>query len=300
MKWLILALALVTLVIGLPSYRPVVIWHGMGDTCCYSFSMGMIKKEIERLLPGIYVYSVMIGANIVEDEIQGFISNANDQVDFVCKQVRSDPNLKYGFNALGFSQGSQFLRGYVERCNDPPVYNLISMGGQHQGVADIPNCVTINETICSIVQQLLSFGAYTDFVQNNVIQAQYFKDPLNIASYIKHNIYIADINNEKDIKNGTYKKNLESLNRLALFKFDLDTVVVPRDSEWFGFYAPGSTSQMVEMRAQPIYQEDWIGLKTLDEGGRLLLLDIPNENHMKFTLPWFDANVVSVFLNNTL
>jgi len=38
-------------------YRPVVIWHGMGDTCCYSFSMGMIKNELEKKLPGVYVYS---------------------------------------------------------------------------------------------------------------------------------------------------------------------------------------------------------------------------------------------------
>jgi len=77
-----------------PIYRPVVIWHGMGDTCCYSFSMGAVKKEIERLLPGIYVYSVMIGNNMLEDEIEGFISNANDQVDFLCSQVKADPNLK--------------------------------------------------------------------------------------------------------------------------------------------------------------------------------------------------------------
>jgi len=282
------------------NYRPIVIWHGMGDTCCYSFSMGMIKQELERLLPGVYVYSVMIGNNIVEDEIEGFISNSNDQVDFLCQQVKSDPNLKNGFNAIGFSQGGQFLRGYVERCNDPPVYNLISMGGQHQGVADFPNCVTVNETICSLVEELLAFGAYTDFVQEHVIQAQYFKDPMDLQTYLKHNIYLADINNERPVKNALYKKNLISLNQLALFKFDLDTVVVPRDSEWFGFFAPNSTSQIINMRDQPIYQEDWIGLKILDQTGRLKLLDIPNENHMKFTLPWFDANVVSVFLNNTL
>jgi len=76
------------------SYRPIVIWHGMGDTCCFSFSMGAVKNELQKVLPGVYVYSVMIGNNIVEDEIEGFISNANDQVDFVCQQIKSDPNLK--------------------------------------------------------------------------------------------------------------------------------------------------------------------------------------------------------------
>jgi len=286
--------------VAAPNYRPVVIWHGMGDTCCYSFSMGAIKSEIERLLPGIYVYSVMIGNNMAEDELEGFISNANDQVDFFCKKVKADPNLKNGFNAVGFSQGSQFLRAYVERCNDPPVYNLISMGGQHMGVADIPQCELINGTICRIVQELLAFGAYTPFVQANVIQAQYFKDPFQYETYLQYNILIADINNERATKNPLYKKNLISLNQLILFKFDLDTVVVPKDSEWFAFFPPNSTSVIIPMKQQPIYQEDWIGLKTLDQSGRLHLLDIPNADHMQFTIKWFDQNVLSVYLNNTL
>jgi len=282
------------------SYRPIVIWHGMGDTCCYSFSMGAVKKELERVLPGVYVYSVMIGNNIEEDEIEGFISNANDQVDFFCGKVKADPNLQNGFNAVGFSQGSQFLRAYVERCNDPPIYNLITMGGQHQGVADIPDCMTVNTTICTMVEDLLAFGAYTSFVQDHVIQAQYFKDPMDYDTYLEASIFIADINNERTKKNPLYKKNLASLNQLALFKFDLDTIVIPRDSSWFGFFAPGSTSDMIEIFNQPIYKEDWIGLKILNDTGRLFLLDVPNENHMQFTLPWFDANVVSVFLNNTI
>jgi len=105
---------------------------------------------------------------------------------------------------------------------------------------------------------------------------------------------------KKPNKNQTYKNNLASLNQLALFKFDLDTVVIPRESEWFGFFVEGSTTEMLAMKYQPIYTEDWIGLQILDYAGKLHLLDIPNEDHMQFTLPWFDANVVSVFLNNTL
>jgi palmitoyl-protein thioesterase len=31
------------------SYRPTVLWHGMGDTCCYSFSMGAVKNAIEKV-----------------------------------------------------------------------------------------------------------------------------------------------------------------------------------------------------------------------------------------------------------
>jgi palmitoyl-protein thioesterase len=103
--------------------RPVVLWHGMGDTCCFSFSMGMISAEIQKVLPGTYVYSVEIGSNIVEDEVQGFIGSVNEQVDFVCETIANDPQLAGGFNAIGFSQGSQFLRAVVERCPDVKPYN---------------------------------------------------------------------------------------------------------------------------------------------------------------------------------
>lgn len=79
------------------------------------------------------MYSVEIGSNEIIDEISGFIGNVNSQVSSVCQILKSDPNLAGGFHAVGFSQGGQFLRAYIERCNDPPVLNYISMGGQHQG-----------------------------------------------------------------------------------------------------------------------------------------------------------------------
>ena len=38
--------------------------------------------------------------------------------------------------------------------------------------------------------------------------------------------------------------------------------VVPRDSAWFGEYAPGAKpGDVVELRAQALYKEDWLGLK---------------------------------------
>eukprot|EP01116_Phalansterium_solitarium_P012938 TRINITY_DN296_c0_g3_i1.p1 TRINITY_DN296_c0_g3~~TRINITY_DN296_c0_g3_i1.p1 ORF type:complete len:300 (+),score=105.22 TRINITY_DN296_c0_g3_i1:94-993(+) len=277
--------------------RPTVIWHGMGDTCCFNFSMGAIKEQIESVLPGTYVYSVEIGDSINEDQLHGFIGNVNDQVDFLCSYVKTDSNLKNGFNAVGFSQGSQFLRAYVERCNDPPVYNLVTMGGQHMGVADLPSCLSPNATICDMVEAVLAFGAYTSLAQHNSVQAQYYHDPLTEAEYIKMSGFLADINNERDAKNATYKQNLITLNQLVLFKFTLDTVVVPRESEWFGFYAPGQNSQLLAYNETAGYQGDWIGLRTLDEAGKLLFGECPG-NHMQFNISWFTDNVIMPYLNN--
>jgi len=279
--------------------RPVVLWHGMGDTCCYSFSMGAIKDALQQAFPGIYVYSIMIGGSIEMDEVEGFLGNVNDQVEFVCQQVKQDPNLQGGFNAVGFSQGGEFMRAYVERCNDPPVYNLITLGGQHMGVADIPDCTTPNETICETVEYLLEFGAYMYYVQESVVQAQYFHDPLEPANYLADNIFLPDINNELTTKNPTYKANMVSLNNFVMYKFTEDTVVVPKDSSWFAFYADNSLSTIIPLQQQPTYTEDWIGLKTLDEAGKLHFETSPFE-HMHFTIDWFVANVMNPWLNNTV
>ena len=41
--------------------------------------------------------------------MNGFFKDVNEQVTMVCEKIASDPKLKNGYNALGFSQGGQFL-----------------------------------------------------------------------------------------------------------------------------------------------------------------------------------------------
>ncbi|XP_061214915.1 palmitoyl-protein thioesterase 1 isoform X2 [Neopsephotus bourkii] len=98
---------------------PLVIWHGMGDTCCNPLSMGYIKKIVESKIPGIYVVSLKIGSNLIQDMENSFFMNANDQVREVCSQLAKDPHLKGGYNSMGFSQGGQFLLVQAEYWHDP-------------------------------------------------------------------------------------------------------------------------------------------------------------------------------------
>eukprot|EP01112_Ceratiomyxa_fruticulosa_P010251 TRINITY_DN2700_c0_g1_i2.p1 TRINITY_DN2700_c0_g1~~TRINITY_DN2700_c0_g1_i2.p1 ORF type:complete len:329 (-),score=53.52 TRINITY_DN2700_c0_g1_i2:71-976(-) len=278
--------------------RPTVLWHGMGDTCCYPFSMGHIKNLIEQNFPGIYVYSIEVGNSLDEDEWNSFFMNVNDQVDYVCRRLANDTNLEDGFNAIGFSQGGQFLRAYVERCNSPKVYNLISVGGQHQGVFGMPNCIGVNHTLCEMMRKLLNMGAYEKFVQNHVTQAEYWQDPLNFDEYLEKNIFLPDINNNLDQKNATYKQNFESLNHFVMVKFLNDTMVQPRESEWFGFYVPGQDKIIQPMENTTLYIEDWIGLRTLNENNQVTFIETIGE-HLQFTDAWFVQNIIP-FLNNTI
>ena len=84
--------------------------------------------------------------------MNGFFKPVNEQVDEVCQKIKSDPHLQDGYNALGFSQGGQFLRAVAQRCPNK-MRTLISVGGQHQGVygnqkSDKKGILTVCSTVC--------------------------------------------------------------------------------------------------------------------------------------------------------
>jgi palmitoyl-protein thioesterase len=84
--YLILCLGWATICLALPAAqyrlnsfssstpRPLVIWHGLGDT---SLSSGMagIKADIEEMYPGIFVKNLQIpaGGNLDDERKAGFV-----------------------------------------------------------------------------------------------------------------------------------------------------------------------------------------------------------------------------------
>lgn len=46
---------------------------------------------------------------LLQDTENGFFLDVNEQVSMACSQLTQDPQLKGGYNAMGFSQGAQFL-----------------------------------------------------------------------------------------------------------------------------------------------------------------------------------------------
>ncbi|KAK7066528.1 Palmitoyl-protein thioesterase 1 [Halocaridina rubra] len=275
---------------------PLVIWHGMGDTCCFPFSMGRIKQLVEDRIPGIYVHSLMIGPNIIADEENGFFGNVNEQVEEVCEKIANDTQLQNGYHAMGFSQGGQFLRAVAQRCPSPPMKNLITFGGQHQGVFGFPRCPSEPQQsrMCEYIRKLLDHASYHYWIQNGLVQAQYWHDPLDEALYREKSIFIADINNERTL-NTSYRVNLKKLENFVMVKFLQDGMVIPVDSEWFGFYSPGQDVEVLPLQETKLYFEDWLGLKEMDEAGKLHFLSVEGD-HLQFSDQWFLEEIVDRFV----
>ncbi|XP_061110760.1 palmitoyl-protein thioesterase 1-like isoform X2 [Conger conger] len=269
---------------------PLVMWHGMGDSCCNPISMGSIKKMVEEEVPGIYVRSLMIGETILEDMENGFFMDVNKQVAFVCNQLSQDSKLKWGYNAMGFSQGGQFLRAVAQRCPFPPMINLITVGGQHQGVYGLPRCPGESSQACDWIRKMLNYGAYKNIVQKHIVLAQYWHDPFNEELYRTHSLFLADINQERAV-NESYKKNLKFLKNFVMVKFLRDSIVDPVDSEWFGFLKPGQAKETETLQESTLYKEDRLGLAEMDKAGKLVFLAVDGD-HLQFSREWFNARLV--------
>ena len=99
--------------------------------------------------------------------------------------------------------------------------------------------------------------------------------------YLEHSNFLADINNERKLKNSTYAKNLARLNKLVMYAFKNDTTLIPKESEWFA-EVNGTSKEVTPLRERKIFTEDWVGLRALDKKEGLEFKELPGE-HMHFS-----------------
>lgn len=228
---------------------------------------------------GTFTYFIHLDEDASVDRTATWLGNITVQIDQVCEALRTHPILSKApaVNALGFSQGGQFLRGYVERCNNPRVANLVTFGSQHSGISEFQNCAA-DDWLCKTWSSYLKSNTWSAWVQSHLVPAQYFRDPEDVDSYLKNNNFLADINNEREVKNATYKENIEKLDNFAMYMFANDTVVVPKESAFF--HEVNTTSgEVTKLQDRPMYKKDWLGLKTLDDARKLHSVQI-NGEHM--------------------
>ena len=263
-----------------PGAMPTVTAHGMGDSC---FNGGM--KDITKLIGaklGTYATCVPTG-NRLTDTTNGFFMTMDKNVDVFAANIRKDPKLAGGFNCVGFSQGNSLCRGYIQKYNDPPVANFLSVHGTVSGVAGFPQCdpAGLLGPVCKPLERLCGDVAYNSLTQSLLFQVNYFRDPyrVNTSEYKAHS-ELAQWNNEGASFNSTFRDNFIKVRRFIMIKAEADSMVYPNEGEHWGHFADGSLSKVLTMRETEWYKQDLFGLQTVDKAGKVLF-NHTSGNHLQ-------------------
>ncbi|KAH6632417.1 Alpha/Beta hydrolase protein [Chaetomium tenue] len=258
---------------------PLVIWHGLGDTY-QADGVRHVAEIAEEVNPGTLTYLIRIDEDASRDRYHSFVGNLTEQVTKVCDDIAAHPILSTApaIDALGFSQGGQFLRAYVERCNKPPVRSLVTFGSQHNGITNFRECEP-TDWICRIAMAVVKGDAWNSAVQSTLVPAQYYRNPDEYEQYLENSNFLADINNEREEKNEEYKKNIANLENFVMYMFEDDKTVIPKETAWF---EDVNGTETTPLRARKLYSEDWLGLRQLDRKGGLKFRLAPGD-HMKLT-----------------
>ncbi|KXT17997.1 hypothetical protein AC579_9592 [Pseudocercospora musae] len=289
-----ICLSLLTFTTAFPTSKlsqqplPLLIWHGLGDR--YNAdglqSVGELASSVN---PGTYTYFIRISDEGDEDSKATFFGNVTEHLDKVCKDIEENKKLPFSHDgrkrvdALGFSQGGQFLRGLIETCPIVSVRSLVTFGSQHNGIADIKACGTW-DFFCKGAVALMKGNAWSDYVQGHVVPAQYFRTVNETTGesskeYLEHSNFLADVNNERKKKKEVYKQRLMELEKFVMFVFEEDTTVIPKESGWFA-EVNTTSGEVTPLAQRSIYKDDWLGLKKLDEKGALVFKTTPGD-HMQ-------------------
>jgi palmitoyl-protein thioesterase len=265
---------------------PVIIWHGLGDSADAKGLKG-VAELLDEVHPGTYTYLISLtGGPGSADRQASFFGNVTQQIDTVCDALAKDNILRTApaVDGIGFSQGGLFLRGYIERCSGagPKVRSLITFGSPHNGIAEFQKCKSATDWVCQGANTLLkSSTVWSDFIQSRLVPAQYYRDTKDFDNYLEHSNYLADINNERVLKNVSYAANLASLEQFVMVMFDDDTTLIPKWTAWFAEFNE-TDSSLTMLADRQIYKEDWVGLKKLGEQDRLKFVKVKGE-HMQFS-----------------
>jgi palmitoyl-protein thioesterase len=235
---MLLVLLSLFLSVAVATERPVVLMHGIESNAA---NMVELANWV-----GMTFNRTVVNVELGDGDNYSTKTPLWQQID-AFREVVS--NLTDGFDFIGISQGGLIGRGYVSRYNSPPIANMITLVSPHGGVYD---------------KNLGFIDFYGPIAQATLSFAGYWRDPTQLVKYHLFSSFLPTLNGEKPLKRNKY---LQALTNFAMVFSPNDEIIKPPSSGIFDTFAEDGT--ILPLENNPIYTEDWIGLKVLNETGRL-------------------------------
>ena len=235
-----------------PDRTPTVLVHGIASS----------KREMVELENYLNAKNIpTVNEEIGNGQLTSIFMPLEEQCALLAENIRRGSADGKRVNMVAISQGGLLARCYVEKYSHLSEYSavdlLLTMGTPHMGVffADDP-----------------------DPFYKNVI-GDYWKDPFHYLDYLRTNEFLAELNNEREHNESElYRSNMLGLRELGIVWSSVDTVVQPLESARFEYYNTTAAMERGELVVVPLglsdtYVKDLIGLRGLDESGRLVLVE---------------------------
>ncbi|KAH8395452.1 hypothetical protein KR215_006489, partial [Drosophila sulfurigaster] len=267
--WIRSFLILCLYFIGANAYKPVVILHGILSG---AESMTLLVRHIEKLHPGTVVYNC--------DKFDGWYSLENDwwQVEqfreYIDQIGRLHPE---GIIVLGYSQGGLLARAAIQSLPNHNVKTFISLSSPQAGQYGTSFLHLIFPDLAAIT----AFELFYSKVGQHTSIGGYWNDPRRQSLYMKYSEFLPLINNEKITSNSTsFKMGMVRLDKLVLIGGPNDGVITPWQSSHFSYF--NDSLDVVPFNKRKIFMDDSIGLKTLLEAEKLIIIVKPFVHHLSW------------------
>ena len=266
------------------SIYPIAVFHGIVDNCEMK-NTSQLVNDLRRDL-NVHVECIEIGNGYMDT----IFKNLPAQVEEACEKIKSNPNFQSKFSILGISQGTLIGRYVIEKCNmQGQVMRYMSFDGPQMGIGSVPK---------------LTCGAFCDFLvnitspifyglQDRIAPAAYYRYKYDQEYYRQHNKFLKMLNNENEEKDEEIYKRFSSLEKVKLIRSKDDSVIVPKESSWFMFYDE-SGKNIVPLEESEFYKKDFIGLRKLNEEGKLSFAEFRDE-HVIYNVVEYWEEIVSFF-----
>ena len=263
---------------------PIALFHGIVDSCTMKNTSRLVSDLQNDL--GVHVECIEIGNGFMDSVTKSI----DAQVEEACEKIKSNPKFQGKFNILGISQGTLIGRYIIEKCDmEGQVMKYMSFDGPQMGIASIPKitCGSFCEWLCNITASL----AYN--LKDKIAPCGYYKYKYDQETYMKTNTFLKMLNNENLEKDEEIYRRFTSLEKVKLIKSREDTVITPRESSWFEFYDKEG-KEIVPLKFSDFYLDDYIGLRKLDEEGKVEFTEFAEE-HVLYNMKEYNEEIVQFF-----
>ena len=266
---------------------PIAVFHGIVDACSMK-NTSILVNDLKNDL-GVHVECIEVGNGYWDSMMKPMY----DQVELACESIKENPNFQGKFNILGISQGTLIGRYIVEKCQmEGQVVRYLSFDGPQMGIGYVPK---------------INCGSFCDWLMNLTVPLAYnFQDTIAPMGYLKYrndrsyydehdDIFLKMLNNDYEVKDQKIIDRFSALEKVKLIKAKRDSVIVPRESSWFEFY-DNKGENIIPLKESDFYINDYIGLRKLDEEGKVQFVEIDQE-HVLYNMKEYREEIVQFFLD---